>query len=260
MILKRRVALDGVQLDSLDNRILITGIDEAAGKETISAASIGAGNGQRITNKRRDTLDITVKFTLNIKNDDMAGRSTLLDAINKWAYAGGVLTVGHRSGKQLQVVLAQAPGGGDQFNWGTDFTMVFRAYGLPFWEDTTATTVTLTQGSSGTDSITMPGSTFTNGEASIQNKSGSTISEVSLTVNGCTMSFTGISLTNNAYLTIDHIQNGGIYVLRARIGNTSVLANKTGDDEFILKPGSNSITFTAGGSVITTVSAKGRYL
>ena len=47
MILARRVALNGVQLDSLDNRILISAIDEAAGRDNISAVSLGAGDGQR---------------------------------------------------------------------------------------------------------------------------------------------------------------------------------------------------------------------
>lgn len=260
MVLKRRVALGGVQLDSLDNRIIITSIDEAAGKDQISAVSRGAGNGQRITNRHRDTLDVTVKFALKIKNNDMAARSTLLDTINKWAYAGGVLTVGHRSGKQLKVVLAQAPGGGDQFSWSNEFTMVFRAYGIPFWEDVTATTKTLTQDDAGTDTINVPGSTYTNGEVTIQNKSGDSLDGISVTINGYTMAFSNLSMANNAYLVIDHVESGGIYVLRAKIGNSSVLKKKTGNDEFILKPGSNEISFEAGGDVIITVSAKGRYL
>lgn len=260
MILKRRVALNGVQLDSLDNRILITELNEAAGKDSISAVGLGGGNGQRITGMRRDTLDVTVKFTLNIKNNDMSGRSTLLDKINAWARTGGVLTVGHRSGKQLDVVLAQAPGGGDQFAWSNEFTLLFRAYGVPFWYDTTATTKTLTQDDTGTGTITMPGSAETVGEATIQNKSGNTLDTLSLTVNGYEMEFSDLGLANNGYLVIDHIEAGGIYVKRARIGQTSVLDKLTGADEFILKPGDNAISYEAGGDVIVTVSAKGRYL
>ena len=71
MILKRRVALNGAQLDSLDERIIISGIDEAAGKENITAVASANANGQRFLQKRRDTLDVTVKFVLNIKNSDM---------------------------------------------------------------------------------------------------------------------------------------------------------------------------------------------
>ena len=260
MILKRRVALNGVQLDSLDSRILISGFDEAAGKDVINAVSIGFGDGQRITAKRRDTLDVTVKFNLNIKNNDMAARDVLLDKINAWAAPGGVLTANHKTGKQLTVVLAQAPGGGDQFFWQNEFTLVFRAYAVPFWENTTATSVTLTQGDAGEGTLTMPGSTEAIGEALIQNKSGGTLDALSLTVNGYQMSFTNLGLTNNAYLTIDHLQTGGIFVKRARIGQASVLDKLTGADEFILNPGSNVISYTAGGDVIVQVSAKGRYL
>ena len=74
------------------------------------------------------------------------------------------------------------------------------------------------------------------------------------------MSFTSLGLANNGYFTIDHQTANDIEVLRARIGDTSKLENKTGDDEFILKPGANAISYSAGGEVIVTVSAKGRYL
>ncbi len=260
MILKRRVALNGVQLDSLDNRILISGFDEAAGRDTIGAVNLGAGDGQRITGRRRETLDVTIKFNLNIQNNNMAARDALLDKINAWAAPGGILTAGHKTGKQLNVVLAQAPGGGDQFFWSNEFTLVFRAYAVPFWENIQATSQALTQSSTGEGTLTMPGSTDTVAEVLVQNKSGETLDALSLTVNGYQMSFTNLGLTNNAYLTIDHLQTGGIFVKRARIGQASVLDKLTGADEFILNPGSNAISYTAGGDVIVQVSAKGRYL
>ncbi len=260
MILKRRVALNGVQLDSLDNRILISGFDEAAGRDTIGAVNLGAGDGQRITGRRRETLDVTIKFNLNIQNNNMAARDALLDKINAWAAPGGILTAGHKTGKQLNVVLAQAPGGGDQFFWSNEFTLVFRAYAIPFWENIQATSQALTQSSTGEGTLTMPGSTDTVAEVLVQNKSGGTLDTLSLTVNGYQMSFTNLGLTNNEYLTIDHLQTGGIFVKRARIGQASVLDKLTGADEFILNPGSNAISYTAGGDVIVQVSAKGRYL
>ena len=140
MILKRRVALEGVQLDELDERIVISGIDEAAGKDSITAVGSSAGVGQRITGRRRDTLDVPVKFLMKIKNGDMEARELLLEKINGWAAAGGWLTVGHRPDRRLNVVLAQAPGAGDMFNWTNEYTMVFRAYSVPYWEDRKTTT------------------------------------------------------------------------------------------------------------------------
>ena len=260
MVLKRRVALGGVQLDGVDDRILITGIDEAAGKDTISAVSLGGISGQRITNRRRDTLDITVKFAMKIRNNDMAARSTLLDKVNAWAKPGGWLTVGHRSGKWIHVVLAQAPGGGDQYDWANDYTIVFRAYEVPFWEDVTATTAVMTTDDSGTGSITMDCSADTVADVTVTNASGSSIDTVSVMIGSRTMSFTSLGLANGSSLVIDHVHADGIYAVRARIGETSVMSKKTGADELILTPGVNAISWTAGGDVAVTVSAKGRYL
>lgn len=38
MILSRRVSLDNKQLDEVSKRIVITGIEEAAGKDTLNTA------------------------------------------------------------------------------------------------------------------------------------------------------------------------------------------------------------------------------
>lgn len=259
MILKRRVALNGVQLDSLDNRILISGFDEAAGRDTIGAVNLGAGDGQRITGRRRETLDVTIKFNLNIQNNNMADRDALLDMINAWAAPGGILTAGHKTGKQLNVVLAQAPGGGDQFFWSNEFTLVFRAYAVPFWENIQATSQALTQSSTGEGTLTMPGSADTVAEVLVQNKSGATIDNLVLTANDTQMTFTGLGLANNGYFTLDHQMVKGVYALRARIGETSKLNRMSGDDELILHPGANEISYSAEGAVIATFSARGRY-
>ena len=258
MVLKHRVALNGTQLDSLDNRILIQSVDEAAGKDTITAVSLGGADGQRITGKKRDTLDVTVKFSINERN--MEARSTLLDTINAWAYGGGTLTLNNRTNKNLTVELVQAPGGGDQFKWTSEYTLVFRAYAVPYWQDVSETSETLEQDDEGTGTLTMPGSAESIANALIQNKSGDTIENIELTINGYTMSFDNVGLANNGYLTIDHVVIGSKYVLRARIGNASVLAHRSGADEFKVKPGENAISYTADGDVIVTVSAKGRYL
>ena len=227
-------------------------------KDEISAVDIGWASGQRITNKKRKTLDVTVRFSINSR--DMATRSTILDTVNAWAWGGGTLTLNNRTNKNLTVELAQAPGGGDQYKWTSEYTIVFRAYVVPYWQDVSATTKTLTQGGTGSDSITMPGSAESVADVSIQNKSGDTLNEVTVSVNGYAMSFTNLNMANNGTLTIDHVMTNGVFALRAKIGTSSVLQYRTGADDFITKPGANAISYTAEGAVIVSVSAKGRYL
>ena len=264
MILKRRVALGGVQLDELDSRIIISGLDEAAGRDTITAVANAEGFGQRITGQRRDTLDVTVKFQMAIKNGDMKARSELLDKINAWASAGGWLRVGHRRNKRLMVVLVQAPGGGDMFNWTNEYTMVFRAYSLPYWSDTAYTTVQSKSKKSTTTSIDVPGNTETVADITVENMSGAKIDRISITVGDSKMDFTGLAMTGTESLIIDHIHRADIYYIRARMkdgDNTrTVLQNRTGANDFYVQPGTQQVVVDADRAVKTTVSIKGRYL
>lgn len=272
MILKRRVALNGVQLDELDNRIIITGIDEAAGKDNISAVSCAAGCGQRVIRKRRESLDVTVKFALNLKNrtaSQMRTRETLLEKINEWAANGGTMTLDKRSGRMLTVMLAQAPGPGDTFNWTNEYTMVFRAYAVPYWEDSKVTSASsgtkkADAATSGVFYLQVPGNTDTVAEMSVLNCSGSTINTVTLTVGTKAMRFTGLGLGNNARLIVNHLKEPGLFVLRAYIqsGNNtvSVLDKRTGADDFTVAPGKTRVAFSAQRAVIASVSARGRYI
>lgn len=260
MIQKRRVSLGGVQLDSLDERILISGIDLAAGKDTITAVGSAYSSGQRITATRRDTLDVTVKFKLAIKNDDMAGRAALLEMINAWAAPGGWLRVNFKEGRRLMVTLAQAPGDGDQFNWTNEFTLVFRAYSLPYWQDSTAASVTSKTAQSGSVQIDVPGSVDTVADVTVTNKSGATINKITMTVGGKQMVFSSLGMTGSQALVIDHIHNFKLFCFRARIGSTSVMAKRTGADDFTVSPGKQTISWSADRAVQVAVSVRGRYL
>lgn len=259
MILKRRVALNGEQLDELDNRILITGIDEAAGKDNISAVSTGAGNGQRVTLKRRDTLDVTVKFTMNIRSDNMAAREELLEKIIGWANRTAWMEIGHRPGRRLMVIPAQLPGSGDMFNWVNEFTMVFRAYTVPFWEDTEAASVSSGTSASGSMVLDVPGNAETVAEFRVENKSGAAINDLRLTAGGKTMTFSNLNMGGTATLVIDHVRTGSINYFRAMIGSTSVMAKRSGANDFTVSPGQNTVTWTASRAVKVTASVRGRY-
>ena len=262
MQLKRRVSLNSVQLDEIDNRILITGVDEAAGKETISAVSVNGRPGQRITNMHRDTLDVTVKFAMMIRNDDMAGRSELLEKVNAWANRVGYLRLNYRPGRRLQVLLAQAPGEGDLFNWSNEFTIVFRAYRVPYWEDEDLTTAVSGTAKSGSFPIDVPGNTETVAGFKVENMSGQPIATVNLKIGESEMTFTQDSMIPaNSYLLIDHPGDSyGLFYIRARVGSSSKLRYRTGANDFYVSPGANTVTFSASRAVRVTADVRGRYL
>ena len=266
MILKRRVSLGGKQLDEIDDRIIITGIDEAAGKDSVSASGMSAANGQRITNKKRDTLDVTVKFALNIKNTNMAARSELLEAVNAWAAGGGWLRVGHRPGRRLLVTLVQAPGAGDMFNWTNEFSMVFRAYSVPYWMDNSETTMTGSVTAGGIIYMTVPGSAYTVLDISVENRSGKSFNNLIIKAvtspKTLTMQYANLALGGSQTLTISHLHTQELFVIQNKIGSTSVLKARTpaSADDFVVSPGNLNVQWAADRAVRVTVKCRGRYL
>ena len=259
MILRRRVALDGVQLDSVDTKVLIQTVEPQAGKMAISGSSLWGADGSRVTNIHRDSLDINVKFSINEKSYHMAARSAVFEKVMAWAAAGGWLTVNNKPGRKIRVILAQPPGEGDLGN-RNQYTIVFRAYGVPYWQEADATTKQLS-GSSGSGTMTIGGSARTVMDCTFVNTSGGTINGLTISAGGSSFSFSSLGLGNGETLTIDHPDNGERSYLRCRIGNTSVLARRSAgsSDDLYVMPGSRAVSFSADRVGTMVFSVRGRF-
>lgn len=256
MILSKRVALNGVQLDQIDNSIVIRRVDPGVTHESVQAVSLMGGAGQRITGEHWDTLEVSVSFAIDIPKKQLAARRAVFDQVIAWALAKGWLTVNWLTGKRMHVDKVVIPDSGDMFAWTNDFTIVFRAYAVPFWTDDEATEAT---GSS----ITVPGNVETVCDAEITNGSGSTIDTLSVGVGDSSMSFTNLGLADGERLVIGHGDDGMLYI-RIYTGESyyrRVMDKRTGgsSDDLYVKPGANAITVT-GGTVTKKISCLGRYV
>ena len=261
MILTRRAALGGTQLDSQDASIVISGTDPGTPKETVNAVSLMGGSGQRISGRHYEMIEASVSYAINKPKKQLAARRAVFDKANAWALAKGWLTMNCMDGKRLWVENVGIPSSGDLFNWTEEYTITFRAYGVPFWQDATATTATIAAADEGSGSITVPGTTETVCNAEITNASGGTIDTMAVTIGSSSFSFTGLGLANGEKLVIGH-QNNGVLFIRIYNGNLyrDAYGKRTGgSDDLYANPGSNDITIT-GGSVTATVSCYGRYL
>ena len=260
MQLSHRVALNGVQLDSVDNRILVQGVDEAAGKDQVTAVGIFGGVGQRVTNRHRDYLDVTVRFSLKIKKNEMQARSDVFEKVNAWAAPGGWLTVNYKANRRLWVTRYQCPAAGDQWAWTSVYSITFRAYAVPFWQQATATEYTAT-GSSATISATVLGSEKSLLEVIFKNTSSSTCNTFTITAGGSTIALSNLALAKNQTLHIDHTEDG---LLRIRIQNTSGVYRSALDkrtaassDDLWVSPGAVTVTMTAQRTGTLTVKSAG---
>lgn len=265
MILKRRAALDGVQLDSIDSRILIQKIEPAAGKETIDAASIWDGSGSRVTGMHRDSLDIVVSFSINEKSYRPQARAEVLEKVNTWAAAGGWLTVNYKPGRKIRVMAAQLPGEGDALQ-RNQYSITFRAYGVPYWQETEPETLGLSGTSSGGSfsaegTYTVGGNQRTAADASFQNTGSGTINSLTIRAGESTVTFTGLGLAAGETLTIDHPDDGKRSLMRCRIGSRSAMAKRTAGsaNDLWVEPGAQSVGCTADGAGTLEVTIAGRF-
>lgn len=265
MIMARRVALNGVQLDEVDERIVISAVEPGEANENITSTESAAGYGSRITSGRRGMLDIIVRFRIleNGRTEaGMAARAAVLEAVNAWARAGGIMTVNYKPNRRLNVTMEKpATEGSSLWDFSQEYTLAFRAYAIPYWEDENASTVTFGGSSaSGSRYITLEGSAKTTCDAEIVNTSGMTINSMTVRVGGNTMTFRSLGLGGSEALVIDHVD--GLVRIRIRNGSSyrSAMAARTGANDFMSPPGSQYCAYSADRAVRMTVSWRSRYL
>ena len=271
MILRHRVALDGVQLDEVDSRIIIQGIKTSGAKTSYSALSLAGRDGQRIAQHRRDSLDVVVEFALLIRKTDMAARSQLLEKVNSWAAQalydnqGAWLTTNYKEDRRIRVYLMEAPEEGDLDEWTNVFSMTFRACGQPYWQESKGSSASTKTGSTQSLAMEAGGNAKTIANVTLENKSGQRVDTATITIGSCSMSFTGMGMEAWEALEIDHNWEG---VLRIRIRNAagtsrrSILGKRTAAsaDDFYVMPGNVACSFTAQRACVMTVNIRGRFL
>ena len=258
MILSRRIALNGVQLDELYERIVIREISFGEVQETVSATSRMGGAGQRITGEHYETMEVSVSFAIMVPAKDMITRRRIYEDVCRWAQQRGWLTVNFMPERRLYVDKTQIRGAGDMRDWTGEYSITFKAYSVPFWQDIVPISVSKTSVSSSTFNMMIPGQFRTVADAEFTNTSGSAVTTFSLTVDGNTIALTGLTLANNKKLSIYHEDNG---ILRIKADGTSVYDKRTtaSADDLYADPGVAAVSMTAGGAGTLKVSVRGRY-
>ena len=258
MILSRRVALNGQYLDTLYGSIVIRGIEFDAPKMNIQTIDKMGGVGQRVTSCRYETLDVIVKWAMDVPKTDLIMRRKIYEDVCRWANQGGWLTVNFLPERRLWVDKTELSSAGDLRDWTGEYTITFRAYSVPFWQDVFPSSISQTSYSGGTLSLPIPGAFRTVLDIEFKNTSGSTLNSFSVTTGGYTIGLTGLSCANNSTLKITHGTDG---LLKILVGTTSKYDKRTAAsaDDLYVDPGTASVTITTERSGNLTISAYGRY-
>ena len=257
MILSRRVALGGVQLDELHESIVIRSIDPGVPDETVQTTSRMGGAGQRITGSHWETLEVSVNFAINVPKRDMTLRKQIFDAVMKWALRKGWLTVNWIENRRVYVDKVVLPSSGDLWNWTEEFTILFKAYNVPFWQDETPTTASNALITSGSVQIEVGGNVQSVLDVEFRNRSGMTINNFNVSAGGNTLYLSGIGLGGSSTLNIHHGTDG---MLRITSGGANVLSCRTGADDLYVNPGVVNVSISADRAGQLTVRNYGRYV
>lgn len=250
------IYLNGTSLRSVaQTRTWIQQVTEEVPAPDMVTAAFPGWDGERLVRGERRGLKVTVTVTIH-EVFNLAARAAALEAIAKWVGSGGVLTASYRTGQRLRVVPSGRPALGAVRDYTQEVKIEFTAYAVPYWEDATATAVTGTAGATGSLSITVPGSHETPLDAEIT--AGAAVTSLALTVNGRTISLTGLSLSSGDKVTFEHTDED---ILLIKAGSTHILSKRTADsaDDLLLIPGANTVSWTADGSVTVKAMARGRY-
>ena len=256
MILSKRVALDGVQLDELHEMIVIRRIDPGVPYETVNAVDRMGGVGQRVTDQHWETLEVSVTYAIDIPKREMALRREVFDLVNAWALQKGWLTVNWLEGRRFFVDKVVLPGSGDMWEWTSEYTIVFRAYNIPFWQDETPNTAVSGVVSSGSVRVQVNGNVRSVIDASFRNRSGMTINNFNITAGGNQIRLADLGLGGSSTLQIHHGTDG---LLRLQVGGTSVYSKYSGADDLYVNPGTVDVSFSADRAGVLTVNSYGRY-
>lgn len=254
------IALNGVELHSISNAIVIQGISEQSPNWNIATGAKAEAIGQFVNRFEKRYREVSVRFALAIKRD-MPLRVAIIQQVNAWAAKGGVLSVDYRDGQRLRVICAALPTINTD-KWAEDYTITFRAYRVPFWESVEKTQVTISAATSGTTTMNLRETAGGKLCAIATNGSGSALTSLGVFANGKRIALTDMSVASGSSVVIDYDEND-IQRIRKVTGSssTSILEYRTTDsDDYVpLEFGSNTIIVSSGVAVSWTLYTYGRW-
>jgi len=257
------VALNGIELHSLDGAIVLQGVDEGAPNWNITAGNRGGKDGQRVNSIEKRYRDVTVSFAIAEKRN-LILRADILQRVCAWAAEGGDLTVSYRDRQKLRVVCAALPAVKTLTKWAETYSITFRAYAVPYWQSMDPEVIDIAATASGSGVLTLRETAGGKLCMVALNSSGSQVDTVSLTANGDSFGFTGLALANGERLVIAYDENDiqQIYIINAaQTATRSALAARTAasSDDIRLKHGANTIGVGAGAALAWNLYTYGRW-
>lgn len=263
MISRVTCLLDGVSLESLDERLAVVDVYEHPARERRATALAPLRCGTRVYGSFRESLSVTVTFVARERR--MPRRALLLEEAAKWC-RGTRMTLSSRPGRVLKVRCVSLPCPGSALGWNEPLTATFEADEIPFWQDERPSVLRLGPGKTLTGTLFVPGSApDTVVCARIQNKDAAVCQQLLIRAGETAMGFSGLALQKDETLVVDYDAHDTLSlavedILGAR-RSVFQCRNEESEDDLLLPCGEKSeVLVNASVNLTAEISARGRYL
>lgn len=252
--------LNGIALSSVDASIIVRPATEDMPNASLTYMVNAGRSGRHIAKNLRESKVIRVRFSIKGLYN-LSERARIIDAVNAWAYNGGVLQISSRLGQQINVTCIKYAVTGEMMRPAEVYELEFEANVCPYWEAADRTRITIT-GTSESGQMTIPGASPTALEV-IATPATEALTSLTISVSSAigvsTISLTGLNVAAETALTIGYDANG---FLTIAAGNTSLLDKRSAasSDELLASPGTATVTVTANTAVSAEIRTRGRWL
>lgn len=253
MVSRYVATLNGVDFAEIDERLLILNVNHAPPDYQLTKNTIANKQGMTIGRKRKECEKVTITFEAHVYLTDE--RQAVLQAIITWAKNGGTLRLNDRPGQKLVCICEELPSINSVRDWTAPLSIVFAAYGIPYWQEENATVVSLS-GSNASGYIEVPG----NGDDACVDCTivpRGTLQSIRVTAGSTFIELSNLNIPSGSQLLITHDSN---QILRITVNGSSRLSARTGQssDDLLVPSGVTSRIATASNVPVTaTFSTRG---
>lgn len=258
---RENVWLNGVALGSVDASIVVRPAVEPDVKNNITYISNAGKSGRRLTSMLRESKIIRVRFSIKGLYN-LEERTRVVNDVNGWASAGGVMQISQRLGQQINVTCIKYVTPDENMILSDVYELEFEANVCPYWEKSDQIVLSPITDDEASGEISIPGTAPTFIEIAVTPTS-STLTSLVVTATSAlgtsTISLSGLSVASGTTLTIGHDAHG---FLTISAGGVSLLDKRSAasSDDLFVSPGTVAVSFTANTEVEAIIKARGRWL
>ena len=258
---RENVWLNGIALGSVDASVVVRTVYESEIKNNIAYVANAGQSGRRIASFLRESKIIRVRFSIKgLYNLD--DRTRVLDAVNGWASAGGVLQISQRLDQQISVTCIKYAVSAEQMKLPDVYELEFEANVSPYWEKTNQTILPVITDDNGSGEIVVPGTApaFIEFEATPTSEALTSLTVTATSALGTsTIALSGLSVAAESTLIIGHDAHGFLTIFA---GSVNLLDKRSAasSDDLLVSPGTVTVSFAANTEIEAKIKTRGRWL